>query len=58
MEGVLSTDNKLDKKKVLAMAIYQKYMSMPGNGNKILQNYKEYYRKRKEELLGGDLCES
>lgn len=53
MEGVLSTNNKLDKKKCLAKDRYQ-----PDDMEKRLKYYKEYYRKRKEEKLGGDLCES
>lgn len=58
MEGVLNTNNKLDKKKALAKARYQKYMAKPGNREKRLKYYKEYYRKRKEADPGGDMCES
>ena len=57
-EVLLTTDEKLEKSRALAKARYQKYMAKPGNREKRLKYYKEYYRKRKEEKLGGDLCES
>lgn len=54
----MNNQDKLNHKRALAKARYKKYMSIPGNREKRLLYYKEYYRKRKEELLGGDLYES
>ena len=58
MEGLLNINHKLDKNRALAKARYQKYMAIPANREKRLKYYKEYYRKRKEAKLGGDLCEN
>ena len=54
----MTIDEKLEKNRALAKARYQKYMAKPGNREKRLKYYKEYYRKRKEAKLGGDLCEN
>lgn len=57
MEVLLTINDKLERKRTLAKGRYKKYMSIPGNRDKRLEYYKEYYRKRKEAKFGGDLCE-
>lgn len=54
----LNNQYKLEHKRALAKARYEKYMSIPGNREKRLSYYKEYYRKRKEALLGDGIYES
>ena len=58
MEVLLTINDKLERKRTLAKVRYKKYMSIPGNRDKRLEYYKEYYRKRKEADPGGDMCES
>ena len=54
----MTINDKLEKKRTLAKVRYEKYISIPGNRDKRLEYYKQYYRKRKEAKLGGDLCEN
>ena len=53
----MNNNDKSERRKALAKARYDKYMSIPENREKRLLYYKEYYRKRKEALLEGGIYE-